>query len=391
MDLFARRTVVCAAPSGRRSRVAQPMTAAAASGQFELQECGVCATVQYPPREACCRCLSDELVWKHQSGAGELLSRTALHHSHDPYFRSRVPWHVGLVRLDSGVSILAHLPADAPKPPARVWVKAHLDRKGAGVLVAFGRSDGAGLTEDPRLQEMCSDPGNANVFVTDGGSLHSQAVVRALAAAGAARIWVGFESAGDSFVVPQGLCDLPRVTCLRMDVTDEPCVGAVAASIGGEIDILINTAAVAQSRGVDAARSEMEVHYFGLLNLARHFVSPLSERAVRTRRLCPAWVNVLCVSGLPGYPSWGTYGASMAAARSLSECLRVQLREAGVRVVDVYPGPLDDRRSEQHQVPKLGAPAFAQSIVEGLRAGVEEVFPGEVAQEWFHGDRGRQL
>jgi NAD(P)-dependent dehydrogenase (short-subunit alcohol dehydrogenase family) len=130
------------------------------------------------------------------------------------------------------------------------------------------------------------------------------------------------------------------------------------------------------------ARSEMELHYFGLLNLARHFSSPMSERAVGGRRLCPAWVNVLSVSAMPGFPSWGTYGAAMSAARSLSQHLRVRSRKAGLRVVNVYPGPLDERHSEQYQLPRLGAVPFARTILQALQEGVEEVFPGEVAQEW---------
>jgi len=126
----------------------------------------------------------------------------------------------------------------------------------------------------------------------------------------------------------------------------------------------------------------MELHYFGLLNLAHHFSSPMGERSVRGRRLCPSWVNVLSVSAMPGFPSWGTYGAAMSAARSLSQHLRVRSRGAGLRVVNVYPGPLDERHSKQYQLPKLGAVPFAQAILEALQEGVEEVFPGEVAQEW---------
>jgi NAD(P)-dependent dehydrogenase (short-subunit alcohol dehydrogenase family) len=181
--------------------------------------------------------------------------------------------------------------------------------------------------------------------------------------------------------MPEALRDLPQVSCLRIDITDEVGLKDAAAAVGGQVDILINTAR-AQADAGDSARTEMEVHYFGLLNLARHFSPAFSERAAATKELCPAWVNVLSVSALPGSPSWGTYGASMAAARSLSRSLRTRLREAGARVVTVYPGPLDDDQSERYQMPKLGASAFAKSIVGALQSGVEEVFPGEVAQTW---------
>jgi len=163
MDLPAPLNVDSVTPSGRRSRVAQGLTLAAAAGRFELQECDACGTVQYPPREACCRCLSERLTWKVQSGAGDLLAKTVLHHSHDPYFVARLPWYVGLVRLDCGVSVVVHLSADVPKPPARVWVGAHLDSGGAGALIAFGQKDCAGSIEDRRLREICAGSRDADL------------------------------------------------------------------------------------------------------------------------------------------------------------------------------------------------------------------------------------
>ncbi len=401
--LFEAPEAACAVPSARRSRAAQRLTAAIALGRLELQVCAACGTVQYPPRETCRRCLSDALEWRPETGAGELLARTALHASHEPYFRARTPWHVGLVRLDSGPSVVVHLAENCPRPPIRVVVQGRLDRGGSGVLVASVKGDGADLMSDPKLREMCSDPRDAQVLVTDGGSPHAQALVRALAGAGAARIWVGLQDCTSRSCVPEGIRELPQVAGLRMDVTDADCIQAAASAVGGEVDILINTADAIRAARTDRptasrsggpweeARLEMEVHYFGLLNLARHFGRPLSERARRGGTLAPAWVNVLSVSALCGrHIDWGTYGASMAAARSLSESVRAQLRESGVRLLNVYPGPLDEERSHGEHLPKLSPTAFANAIVAALRAGVEEVFPGEVAQEWLEANHGRE-
>ena len=57
-------------PPGARGRVALGLTAAAAEGRFELQACEDCGAVQYPPREACARCLSAALRWRRQGGEG---------------------------------------------------------------------------------------------------------------------------------------------------------------------------------------------------------------------------------------------------------------------------------------------------------------------------------
>src|SRR5258708_16581998 len=67
-------------PPGVRSRAALGLTAAAALGRFELQVCGDCGAVQYPPREMCHRCLTGTLRWREQSGTGELIAETTVHH-----------------------------------------------------------------------------------------------------------------------------------------------------------------------------------------------------------------------------------------------------------------------------------------------------------------------
>ena len=59
------------------------------------------------------------------------------------------------------------------------------------------------------------------------------------------------------------------------------------------------------------------------------------------------------------------------------------MRPAGIRVVNVFPGPIDDEWNQHMPPPKLGAPALASAIVKALRDGVEDVYPGDLAQEWL--------
>ena len=73
-------------PPAARGRVALGVTAAATQGRFELQACKDCGAVQYPPREACQKCLSPRLRWAQQTGEGALLGSTTLHHSNDLYW-----------------------------------------------------------------------------------------------------------------------------------------------------------------------------------------------------------------------------------------------------------------------------------------------------------------
>ena len=117
------------------SRAALRMTEAAAAGRFELQQCKECGAVQYPARDACHRCLSVELEWTPQSGAGRLISETTLFHSHLKQFENRLPLRIGLVHLQCGPVALAFVEKAVPKAPADVEVAMRL-QEGYAVLVA---------------------------------------------------------------------------------------------------------------------------------------------------------------------------------------------------------------------------------------------------------------
>ena len=96
-----------------------------------------------------------------------------------------------------------------------------------------------------------------------------------------------------------------------------------------------------------------------------------------------AWVNLLSIYALANFPPHGTFSASKAAAHSLAQCLRAEMRPAGIRVVNLFPGPIDDEWNHNLPPPKLAPDALAAAIVKALREGVEDVYPGEVAQEWL--------
>src|SRR5262245_21491454 len=175
-------------PPSARSRVALGLTAAAAMGRFELQRCADCGTVPYPPREACPRCASTRLRWREHGGAGELLADTTLHHSNDLFFRERLPWRLGLVKLDGGPTLMVHLhngvqPND--REVTRVQVAARLDRAGQAVSIAMPAEDSPDMANDPMLREMTNDPTARKVLITDGMTAVGQALALEFVGAGA--------------------------------------------------------------------------------------------------------------------------------------------------------------------------------------------------------------
>jgi len=383
------RTRLPTLPPATRSRVALGLTAAAARGRFELQVCRDCGAVQYPPREVCRACLSQRLLWRQQDGAGELISDTVLRAAQELYFRERLPWRIGNVRLDSGVNVIAYVHDSVGAPPCRIRIEAALDRAGQAALVAMPERGRPALSDDPKLREMTCDPRGRKVLVTDGKSAVGQASARALATAGADLIWIGIAEPWKKAAGFESLRELPQVNIVPLDVTDSRSVRELAGEIGGKVDIVVNTSdchrafSLASRRGVETAQLEMDINYFGLLRLAREFAPALKARAADGAANAVAWVNVLSIFALTNYPPHGTYSASKAAAWSLSQNLRADLRPGGVRVINLFPGPIDDEWDQLEMPPKLSAGALAAALVEALKGSVEDVYPGDVAQDWL--------
>ena len=383
------RTRLPTLPPDRRSRVALGLARGAAQGNLELQRCAACGRVQYPPREACVHCLSDELEWTMMSGRGELVSETTLHHSLELFFRERVPWRLGLVRLAEGVSLVTHVDARCGPAPFAVKVEAVLDRAGQAVLVARPEGSNAALADDPKLRDMTSDPRFRKVLVTDAKSPVGQAVVRAVLEAGADRVWAGH---CEPWKNPPGwpaIAELPKTTLVPLDVTDTKSVNELAAELGFKVDIVINTAEYHRTfgifgrAGVETARAEMETNCFGLLRLAQAFGPVMQARGADGDASAVAWVNLLSIYALSNFPQHATYSASMAAALSVTQALRSEMRVAGIRVVNIFPGPIDDEWNQLLLPPKLAPSAVARAIVDALKGSVEDVYPGDIAQDWL--------
>jgi NAD(P)-dependent dehydrogenase (short-subunit alcohol dehydrogenase family) len=245
------------------------------------------------------------------------------------------------------------------------------------------------MNDDRQLREMTCDPKFRKILVTDGKTAVGQAVVKALVAARADLVWVGH---AEPWKKPPGFAEietLPQVALVPLDLTNSRSVKEIGGEIGGRVDILINTAdhhrtyGIAARYGADVARAEMEVNYFGLLRLAQEFAPAMRARAADGLASAVAWVNLLSIFAISNFPPHGTYSASKAAALSLSQCLRAEMQSSGVRVINVFPGPIDD---EWHQLllpPKLAPSAVAAAIVRALIDGSEDVYPGDVAQDWL--------
>jgi NAD(P)-dependent dehydrogenase (short-subunit alcohol dehydrogenase family) len=99
--------------------------------------------------------------------------------------------------------------------------------------------------------------------------------------------------------------------------------------------------------------------------LSQH-IAPLMQARAGSGTV--AWVNILTVYALCNLPSQPTSSASMAAALSLSQALRATARPTGMRMINVLAGPMTPD-------------GLARSVIAALRDGIEDSYPGDVAQD----------
>ena len=383
------RTRLPTLPPAARSRVALGLTAAAALGRFELQQCqrlrhGAVSAARGLPALP----LARGSTGKSSRGEGELLADTVLHHSNDLFFRERLPWRLGLVKLDCGPTSSRICTATC-RTPGECASRARSTAPGRRCSWRLPDKETANMADDRQLREFTCDPKFRKVLVTDGKTAR-----RPGAGEGARRgrrrlIWVGHAEPWKQFPGFDELQKLPQVrSAARRHRLEERARARrrdrrQGRHPGQQRRAPPRATASRNRHGVETARAEMDVNYFGLLRLAQEFGPAMRARGADGRPSAVAWVNLLSIYALANFPPHGTFSASKAAAHSLSQCLRAEMRPAGVRVVNVFPGPIDDEWNQLLPPPKLAPAALAAAIVKALREGVEDVYPGDVAQEWL--------
>jgi len=179
--------------------------------------------------------------------------------------------------------------------------------------------------------------------------------------------------------------DGERVVALRLDVTDAEQIRA-AADIVSDVELVFNNAGVLLGHGIadssvlDQARREMEVNYFGPLQLLHRLAPTLARNGGG------AVINISSAAGLTNVPFFPTYSASKAALHSLTQAARILLEPQGTSVFGVYAGPVDTDMTRDLALQKSEPRSVAFAILDGVEAGREDIFPDPFAMNF-----GRQF
>ena len=219
-------------------------------------------------------------------------------------------------------------------------------------------------------------------LVTGANRGIGRALTEALLARGVKKIYAAARD-------PQTLRELrdqdARVVPLQLDVTNADQIRAVADATP-DLEIVFSNAGVqlgtniAEATVIDQARGEMEVNYFGPLQLLQRLAPTLARNGGG------AVVAIGSLAGLTNVPIIPTYSASKAALHSLTQAARIVLGPQGTAVFEVYPGPVDTDMTRGLQLPKASAQDVAVAILDAIEAGQEDIFP-----DAFAADFGRQF
>jgi len=178
-------------------------------------------------------------------------------------------------------------------------------------------------------------------LVSGGNRGIGQAFVEQLLDGGAARVYCGARNPDD---VPAELVERGAIP-VQLDIVDPESV-AGAAEACSDVTVVVNNAGLhgrdrlVLASNPDVARQEMEVNYFGTLNMIRAFAGPLGANGGG------AIVNVLSVAGAIPTAFMGGYSPAKSAAMFLSIIARAELEPQGTGVTALVVGSVDTRMAD---------------------------------------------
>lgn len=217
---------------------------------------------------------------------------------------------------------------------------------------------------------------NCVALVTGANRGIGEQFVKALVAAGAKRVYAG---ARDPALLRIAASAGGHVVPIGIDITRAADVAAAAARCR-DVTLLVNNAGVNFNTplvGIASlanARTEIETNYLGTLAMCRAFAPILAANGGG------AIVNMLSILARVNLPLMGSLCASKAAALSMTQGVRAELKKQGTLVVGVMPGAVETRMTEMLPPPKMNPADVAKAALEAVERGLEDVYPGDMAQ-----------
>jgi NAD(P)-dependent dehydrogenase (short-subunit alcohol dehydrogenase family) len=169
------------------------------------------------------------------------------------------------------------------------------------------------------------------------------------------------------------------VVPVKLDVTSDKDV-ADAARICADVTVVVNNAGIGRAGGLlkpeasEAAHAQFDTNVFGMLRMMQAFAPVLAQNGGG------AFLNVLSAASWINSGAMTAYAVSKAAAWSLTNGLRNELRSQGTQVLGLHVGFVDTDLARGLDVVKVSPQSVAISAFDALEAGASEVLADERAR-----------
>ena len=171
----------------------------------------------------------------------------------------------------------------------------------------------------------------------------------------------------------------PGLIPVKLDVTSDQDVAAAARTCS-DVTLVINNAGIAQKGGVldpkaiEAARVQFDTNVLGIVRMTQAFAPVLARNGGG------AFLNVLSAASWINSGAMTAYAVSKAAAWSLTNGLRNELRQQGTQVLGLHVGFVDTDLARGLEVAKVSPQSVANAAFDALEAGTSEVLADDRAR-----------
>ncbi len=163
------------------------------------------------------------------------------------------------------------------------------------------------------------------------------------------------------------------IDVIELDVDkEESIVSAIKKVVadGGRLDVLVNNAGYGQfgcteDLSVDDFRNQFETNFFSIIRIIQE-VAPIMRK-----QNSGIIVNISSVVGRMGLPVSPAYISTKFALEGLSECLRYELGQFGIKTTLIEPGVIKTNFFNSMRVPESKIDPKYKTLTDNILAGLK--------------------
>jgi len=163
------------------------------------------------------------------------------------------------------------------------------------------------------------------------------------------------------------------IDVIELDVDKEEAIVSAVKKVvtdGGRLDVLVNNAGYGQfgcteDVSVDDFRKQFETNFFSIVRIIQE-VAPIMRK-----QNSGIIVNISSVVGKIGLPGSPAYISTKFALEGLSECLRYELGQFGIKTTLIEPGVIKTNFFNSMKVPESKIDPKYKELTENILAGLK--------------------